>query len=89
MTAILLEKGPAACGCRSVQTSLPYDEKQPRLSFVASSLWQFLRRCPGVAAMFAPTGENLSKNRAAESFPSKKDEIDQLVQQLPLLAIAT
>jgi hypothetical protein len=38
--------------------------------------------------MFAPAAEILSKNRASESFPLKKDEIQAVVQQQSLLAIA-
>jgi hypothetical protein len=76
MTAFLLERGRRfstirICGNAPVQTSLPYDEEQPLLSFVASSLWQF-QRCLGLAATFAPAAKILSKNRGSYSFPLKR-----------------
>jgi len=52
---------------------LLYDEEQPLLSFVASSLWQF-QRCPGLAATFAPAARILSKKRGHYSFPLKRTE---------------
>jgi hypothetical protein len=72
MTAILPEWGRRLhCGNRTVRTSLPYDEKQPLLSFVAKLFWQYLRRCLAGAAMFAPAAEILNKNHMTESFPQK------------------
>jgi hypothetical protein len=88
MTAFLLEWGRQFCGNQPVRTSLPYDEKQPLLSFVARLFWQYLRRCLAGAAMFAPAAEILSKNRATESIPLKRDEIETLAQHHALLAIA-
>jgi hypothetical protein len=67
---------------------LPYDEKQPLLSFVASLFWQYLRRCLAGAAMFAPAAEILSKNRATESNPLKMDKFEALAQHHASLAIA-